>query len=222
MTEAEIARFIYREARLLDEKRWDAWYELFTEDGHYWVPLTRNQPDAEFHTSLAYEDKLLLRLRIERLRRRPPSQHPESWSQHVLQAPEIESFGRRQLADAHGVSLCGGAGRRDADADRRGVASSGAAGWRVADSVEAGEPAELRRGTAVDPVVFVDKLSLQEAKRRSNPLREKAATRQTGDCFAASLLIMTGGGDAMRIIDARIMVADQNVGCVDLRGLRRR
>jgi 3-phenylpropionate/cinnamic acid dioxygenase small subunit len=90
MTEADIARFIYREARLLDEKRWDAWYDLFTEDGHYWVPLTRNQPDAEFHTSLAYEDKLLLRLRIERLRRHPPSQHPESWSQHVLQAPEIE------------------------------------------------------------------------------------------------------------------------------------
>ena len=91
MTEADITRFIYREARLLDEKRWDAWYELFTEDGHYWVPLTRNQPDADFHTSLAYEDKLLLRLRIERLRRRPPSQHPESWSQHVLQAPEIEA-----------------------------------------------------------------------------------------------------------------------------------
>jgi 3-phenylpropionate/cinnamic acid dioxygenase small subunit len=91
MTEPEIARFIYREARLLDEKRWDAWYNLFTEDGHYWVPLTRGQPDAEFHTSLAYEDKLLLRLRIERLRRRPPSQHPESWSQHVLQAPEIEA-----------------------------------------------------------------------------------------------------------------------------------
>jgi 3-phenylpropionate/cinnamic acid dioxygenase small subunit len=91
MTDAEIVRFIYREARLLDEKQWDAWYELFTEDGHYWVPLTRNQPDAEFHTSLAYEDKLLLRLRIERLRRRPPSQHPESWSQHVLQAPEIEA-----------------------------------------------------------------------------------------------------------------------------------
>jgi 3-phenylpropionate/cinnamic acid dioxygenase small subunit len=91
MTDAEIVRFIYREARLLDEKQWDAWYELFTEDGHYWVPLTRNQQDAEFHTSLAYEDKLLLRLRIERLRRRPPSQHPESWSQHVLQAPEIEA-----------------------------------------------------------------------------------------------------------------------------------
>jgi 3-phenylpropionate/cinnamic acid dioxygenase small subunit len=91
MTEAELVRFIYREARLLDEKRWDAWYDLFTEDGHYWVPLTRDQPDAESHTSLAFEDRLLLRLRIERLRRRPPSQQPESWSQHVLQAPEIEA-----------------------------------------------------------------------------------------------------------------------------------
>jgi 3-phenylpropionate/cinnamic acid dioxygenase small subunit len=92
MIEAEVARFLYREARLLDEKQWDAWYELFTEDGHYWVPLTRNQPDAEFHTSLAYEDRLLLRLRIDRLRRAPPSQHPASWSQHVLQAPEIEQY----------------------------------------------------------------------------------------------------------------------------------
>jgi len=91
MTEGDVVRFIYREARLLDEKRWDEWYSLFSEDAYYWVPLTRNQPDAEFHTSLAYEDRLLLRLRIERLRRRPPSQHPESWSQHVLQMPEIES-----------------------------------------------------------------------------------------------------------------------------------
>ncbi len=95
MTEPEIARFIYREARLLDEKRWDAWYALFTEDARYWVPLTRDQPDGDTHTSLAYEDTLLLRLRIERLKRRPPSQHPASWSQHVLQAPEIEHADER-------------------------------------------------------------------------------------------------------------------------------
>lgn len=91
MTEAEVARFLYHEARLLDEKRWDEWFALFTEDGHYWVPLARDQTDAETHTSLAYEDTLLLRLRIERLKRRPPSQHPPSWSQHVLQAPEVEA-----------------------------------------------------------------------------------------------------------------------------------
>ena len=89
MSEAEIARFLYREARLLDEKRWDAWYALFAEDGQYWVPLTRGQPDAIDHTSLAYEDTLLLRLRIERLKGGAPSQQPPSFSQHVLQAPEI-------------------------------------------------------------------------------------------------------------------------------------
>ena len=91
MTEAEVARFLYAEARMLDDKRWDDWYALFTEDGHYWVPLSRGQPDADFHTSLAWEDRLLLRLRIERLKRDPPSQQPKSWSQHVLQAPDIEA-----------------------------------------------------------------------------------------------------------------------------------
>lgn len=91
MTEAEVARFLYREARLLDEQRWDEWLALFIEDAHYWVPLARDQTDTETHTSLAYEDALLLRLRVERLRRRPPSQHPPSWSQHVLQAPEVEA-----------------------------------------------------------------------------------------------------------------------------------
>ena len=91
MTEADIARFLYREARLLDEKRWDEWFALFAADGLYWVPLTRGQTEGEEQTSLAYEDTLLLRLRIERLRRNPPSQLPPSFCQHVLQAPEIEA-----------------------------------------------------------------------------------------------------------------------------------
>jgi 3-phenylpropionate/cinnamic acid dioxygenase small subunit len=87
----DVALFLYREARLLDEKRWDEWLTLFTEDARYWVPLARDQADGETHTSLAYEDILLLRLRVERLKRHPPSQRPASWSQHVLQAPGIEA-----------------------------------------------------------------------------------------------------------------------------------
>ncbi len=89
MTDADIARFLYREARLLDERRWDEWFALFSEDGLYWVPLARGQTDRETHTSLACEDRLLLRLRIERLKRGPPSQQPPSFCQHVLQVPEI-------------------------------------------------------------------------------------------------------------------------------------
>lgn len=91
-TEARLVRFVYDEARLIDEKRFDEWYELFTDDGYYWMPLTRGQLDGDDHTSLFYEDKLLLKVRIERLKSpRSFSQHQPSFCQHVLQQPAIES-----------------------------------------------------------------------------------------------------------------------------------
>ncbi|HEX6156657.1 MAG TPA: aromatic-ring-hydroxylating dioxygenase subunit beta [Burkholderiales bacterium] len=91
MTESEAVRFIYKEARLLDEKRFDEWYELFTDDAYYWVPLVPGQTDPLAHNSLAYEDKLLLKLRIERLKQPTAySQKPASRCLHVLQAPEVE------------------------------------------------------------------------------------------------------------------------------------
>ena len=84
-------QFVIHEARLLDEKRFDEWYELFAEDGHYWVPAAPNQPDPLNHNSLAYEDRLLLKLRIERLKQPTAySQKPASRCHHLLQMPEIE------------------------------------------------------------------------------------------------------------------------------------
>jgi len=91
MSETELTRFIYKEARLLDEKRFDEWYELFTEDAYYWVPLAPGQTDPLAHNSLAYEDKLLLKLRIERLKQPNAfSQKPGSRCLHVMQTPEVE------------------------------------------------------------------------------------------------------------------------------------
>ena len=88
----ELIELVYREARLIDEKRLDEWYELFAEDSLYWMPLTRDQPDGLAHTSLFYEDRLLLKLRIERMRSPNAfSQAQPSWCQHVLQQPEIVS-----------------------------------------------------------------------------------------------------------------------------------
>jgi 3-phenylpropionate/cinnamic acid dioxygenase small subunit len=87
----DVARFIRREARLIDERRLDEWLELFTEDAHYWVPATPAQPDPLNHNSLAYEDKLLLQLRIERLKSpRAYSQRPPSRCLHVMQESDIE------------------------------------------------------------------------------------------------------------------------------------
>jgi 3-phenylpropionate/cinnamic acid dioxygenase small subunit len=87
-----LVQFVYDEARLIDDKRFDEWYDLFTDDGIYWMPLTRNQPDGLNHTSLFHEDKLLLKVRVERLKSpRSFSQHQPSFCQHVLQQPELES-----------------------------------------------------------------------------------------------------------------------------------
>jgi 3-phenylpropionate/cinnamic acid dioxygenase small subunit len=89
---ATLVSFVYHEARLLDEKRFDEWYELLTEDARYWMPLTRGQPDGETFTSLFYEDRLLLKVRIERLRHPNAfSQQQPSFCQHILQQPGIET-----------------------------------------------------------------------------------------------------------------------------------
>ena len=84
--------FVVREARLLDDKRYDEWLDLWTEDGIYWVPLTPEQSDGVHHNSHLYEDKLLRTLRVERLKSpRAYSQQPPSRALHVLQAPTIEA-----------------------------------------------------------------------------------------------------------------------------------
>ena len=86
-----LIEFVYHEARLIDEKRFDEWYDLYAEDGRYWMPLMRGQPQGAGHTSLFDEDKLLLKIRIERLRNpKSYSQAQPSWCQHILQAPRIE------------------------------------------------------------------------------------------------------------------------------------
>ena len=90
-SDSELARLVKREARLIDERRFDEWYELFSEDGHYWVPAAPGQTDPLLHNSLAYEDRLLLKLRVERLKSdRAYSLHPAIRCLHVLQEPEVE------------------------------------------------------------------------------------------------------------------------------------
>lgn len=90
---AELAAFVYAEARMLDERRYDEWYALFSDDALYWIPLAPDQTDPLNHNSLMHEDKLMLKLRIERLKSpRAFSQQPRSRSHHLLQAPQVESI----------------------------------------------------------------------------------------------------------------------------------
>jgi len=71
----EIEEFLYRQAEILDEKRWDEWLALFTEDGTYWVPVTEDQNVADGVPNIFYEDLDLMRVRAKRV------SHPRAWSQ---------------------------------------------------------------------------------------------------------------------------------------------
>jgi 3-phenylpropionate/cinnamic acid dioxygenase small subunit len=90
-SDLELIDFVLREARMLDAQRFDEWVELFTDDGHYWMPVEWQQVDPILTTSLMYEDKLLLRIRAERLKgNRTFSQKPKSRCHHLLQTPQID------------------------------------------------------------------------------------------------------------------------------------
>ena len=71
----EIEQFLYFEARLLDERRFREWWQLFTDDVHYWMPVRYNRQFRELDKEtgrpgeLAHfeEDKLSLYQRVYRL-----------------------------------------------------------------------------------------------------------------------------------------------------------
>jgi benzoate/toluate 1,2-dioxygenase subunit beta len=73
MSSAKAAEFLYREARLLDERRWDEWVELYTEDAVFWVPAWKSEdeptssPDTEL-SLIYYEGRSNLADRVWRAR----------------------------------------------------------------------------------------------------------------------------------------------------------
>ncbi|MDR6889117.1 MULTISPECIES: aromatic-ring-hydroxylating dioxygenase subunit beta [Variovorax] len=88
----DISQFLFHEARLLDEHRWDEWLRLFTPDGLYWVPLVHGQADHLNHASLFCENALLRSMRARRLEQaRAYSQQPPTRTVHVLGNVSLES-----------------------------------------------------------------------------------------------------------------------------------
>jgi 3-phenylpropionate/cinnamic acid dioxygenase small subunit len=69
---AEIEEVLYHEARLLDQGRFDEWLELYTDDATYWIPLQADQSDPLTTSSIVYDDRRLLEIRVRQF------QHPRA------------------------------------------------------------------------------------------------------------------------------------------------
>jgi 3-phenylpropionate/cinnamic acid dioxygenase small subunit len=82
---AVFEQFLIHEATLLDERRFRDWMELFAEDGTYWVPAVPNQDSPFNQASLFYDDRDLMKTRVERLEHpRIHVQTPPSRTAHLI------------------------------------------------------------------------------------------------------------------------------------------
>src|SRR5437773_1767250 len=63
----QIEAFLYREARLIDEHRYDEWLSLWTDEAIYWVPCNEDDTDPERQVSIIYDDRVRLGERVARL-----------------------------------------------------------------------------------------------------------------------------------------------------------
>jgi benzoate/toluate 1,2-dioxygenase beta subunit len=82
---AALQDFIIAEARLLDERRFRDWMALFADDGSYWVPASPDQQSPFDQSSLFYDDRELMKTRIERLEHpRIHVQTPPSRTAHLV------------------------------------------------------------------------------------------------------------------------------------------
>src|SRR5882672_1126706 len=92
---SEIEQFLYHEAWLLDHGRLDEWLELFTDDATYWVPLQADQADPLSSSSIVYDDRRLLEVRVRQF------QHPRAHAR--IPAPRtVHQVGNVRVVEAEG------------------------------------------------------------------------------------------------------------------------
>ncbi|MGY1519437.1 benzoate 1,2-dioxygenase small subunit [Luteimonas sp. A482] len=92
---AAICAFLYREARLLDERQWDDWLATYAEDASYWMPAWDDDDqiteDPQSQISLIYyPDRSGLEDRIFRIKtERSSASMPEPRTSHGVHNVEV-------------------------------------------------------------------------------------------------------------------------------------
>ena len=95
----EIEEFLSHELSLLDDRRFEDWVGLFTDDGYYWAPAAPDQENPLESVSLFYDDVEMLKTRFARLRHpRVHSQIPPSRTSHMISNIVVESQNTEQGA----------------------------------------------------------------------------------------------------------------------------
>lgn len=85
-----ITQFLYHEARLQDEHRFQDWEALWTDDAVYWLPANGENTDPERDMSILYDNRSRIGLRIRQfLTGKRYSQMPVSRLRRVIGNIEV-------------------------------------------------------------------------------------------------------------------------------------
>jgi 3-phenylpropionate/cinnamic acid dioxygenase small subunit len=65
---ADAEVWLVKEADLLDNGELEAWLDLFTDDGQYWIPVRADSTDPHTELAIVYDDRQRLDERVFRFR----------------------------------------------------------------------------------------------------------------------------------------------------------
>ena len=89
----QIETFLYLEASCLDRPNLDAWIQLYTEDGTYWMPVIEDQEDPLNHVSLFYDDRVMMEIRRRNfIHPRAASKDYKVRSSHIISNIQITEY----------------------------------------------------------------------------------------------------------------------------------
>lgn len=95
---AQAYELLAREAHLLDDRDWEGWLELFTEDCLYWMPVDPLAEDGTLRLNVFYDDKAKMRDRIGRLSSGSAyTEEPISLTARSFSALQVESVDEEAL-----------------------------------------------------------------------------------------------------------------------------
>ena len=108
----DVQQFLFHEAWLLDEHKFDEWLELFTDDTFYWMPGRINQMTTDMADSISKygelalfeETKQTLQMRVARLHTGMAwAEQPPSRTRHLVTNVLVEAGAK---PDEYKVQCC--------------------------------------------------------------------------------------------------------------------
>jgi 3-phenylpropionate/cinnamic acid dioxygenase small subunit len=79
----EAIELIWREGQLLDDKKYEEWQTLYTEDAKYIIPVDPDTDDYESSLNMVYDDARMRHMRVTRL--------VQGYSMSAVAAPPAQS-----------------------------------------------------------------------------------------------------------------------------------